>query len=697
MSNLVSIDPRGVRAAVEKYIAEGYRVVRVDAGTKGPKMPDWGKQLWAPSDFSPSSNVGLLLGPCAAGTLVNIDGDCLEAIALMPIFLPATGMISGRPGRGPAHYWYLSDEGAKYGKLSDVPAAPKLMESKRGKAQTLIEYRCGTADKQLQTLVPPSVHPDSGEEYVWYSTNAPALVSSALLLRATRGIAAGALLVRHFPANGRHDLALALAGALLRSGWGEEQAEAFIYAVYKIGGSDKPTERASVVRGTAAKLAADEPVTGIPSIHKALGREVTDKLVNWLDLKRETAVTHTMVGDVPLRPNSYLTAVTVVEKNIADVLDGRALRYNDMTGAAELGGEPLTDVDVFRVRAEIERRVEGGRDKRGNPVPMTLSLSDVQNAVVQASSVSHYHPVQDYLRGLTWDGKTRFHLLCPIFGAADTRLNRAILSRWLIGAAARPLDPGCKQDVMLVLVGAQGVRKSTAFKVLAGKWFCDSAIDVHSKDSFMTLRRAWILEWAELEAIARARDADAVKSFITSPIDTYRPAYGRLTEHVPRSSVCVGTTNNPEFLSDETGSRRFWPLAVDFVDTDALEFARDQLWAEAVHYFEAGEQWWLTAEEEALIKPVHAAHAVHDAWEETVLEWAADPRAKAPLFAPAGHETGIPAVTTANILQHALGKDLKSWNRWDENRVGKIMRKAGWSAQRPHGGARVWFPSAPQK
>ena len=182
--------------------------------------------------------------------------------------------------------------------------------------------------------------------------------------------------------------------------------------------------------------------------------------------------------------------------------------------------------------------------------------------------------------------------------------------RWSISAVARAYDLGCKVDTMLILKGLQGAGKSTFFRLLAGEcsitgqsFFSDASIDVRSVDGLTKLRLAWLHEWAELSGMSRAEVSD-VKKFLTTQVDQYRPKYGRKEVVMHRHSVIIGTVNDDEILQDSTGSRRFWIVSCGgtdgqrVYDEQTLLDNRHAIWAEAVHYYKQGVQWWLTAEEQ---------------------------------------------------------------------------------------------------
>ncbi|MEL6388493.1 MAG: virulence-associated E family protein, partial [Pseudomonadota bacterium] len=221
------------------------------------------------------------------------------------------------------------------------------------------------------------------------------------------------------------------------------------------------------------------------------------------------------------------------------------------------------------------------------------SMDIVTGAVRMACHDRSFDPLQDYLNSLEWDGAPRLgSWLTRYCGAEASAYTEEVGKRWCISAVARGFEPGCKADHMLVLEGAQGRRKSSALRALAGEeWFSDALPPMGTKDAQSYLRGRWIIEVGELEAMRK--EVDAIKAFLTRRVETYRPAYGREEVSEPRRCVFAGTTNKDDWQRDETGGRRFWPVRVGEVDVPAIERDRDQLWAEAVSLYRAGERWWL--------------------------------------------------------------------------------------------------------
>ena len=217
------------------------------------------------------------------------------------------------------------------------------------------------------------------------------------------------------------------------------------------------------------------------------------------------------------------------------------------------------------------------------------------------SSERLYHPIKDYLATLKWDGVPRLDtLLVDYLGAEDSTYVRAVTRKTMVAAIARIYRPGIKFDSILVLNGEQGLGKSTLFSILGRQWFSDSLSisDMKDKTTPEKLQGYWILEISELNGIKKV-DVEVVKSFITRTDDKYRQAYGVSVESHPRSCIIVGTTNSDGgFLRDITGNRRFWPVTVTghgkYHPWDLTEV--DQVWAEAIEYYNCGEELFLKGE-----------------------------------------------------------------------------------------------------
>ncbi|MDC4239649.1 virulence-associated E family protein [Clostridium tertium] len=236
------------------------------------------------------------------------------------------------------------------------------------------------------------------------------------------------------------------------------------------------------------------------------------------------------------------------------------------------------------------------------------SKQNCEDALKQTVKTNSYHPVRDYLNSLLWDGVSRIDtLLVDYMGAEDNEYTRFVTRKWLCGAVARIFVPGIKFDYMLVLTGAQGIYKSTFFNYLSKGWFTDSIQDVEGNQAIEKLMNSWIIEFGELQAFSKA-ESNAIKRFITSQEDRTRLAYAKRTSYLKRQCVFAGTTNKSEFLKDDTGDRRYWPVNVKAEGRtkdvrEDLPKEVDQIWAEAIHFWkDLKEPLAPTKEQEALAK-----------------------------------------------------------------------------------------------
>jgi predicted P-loop ATPase len=304
---------------------------------------------------------------------------------------------------------------------------------------------------------------------------------------------------------------------------------------------------------------------------------------------------------------------------------------------------------------------------------INAAAGDIGRAVQAAARYNCFHPVRDYFSSLVWDREPRLDAWLVIyFHAEDSEYIRAIGPRYLISSVARIFQPGCKVDHVPVLEGPQGKLKSEALRALVKNdaWFTDRLSHVASKDAALELAGVQLVEIAEMDALTKATSS-AIKSFLTRRRDRFRPPYGKHPIALPRQCVFAATINPPAggYLKDPTGARRFWPVACrGMIDRDGLENVRDQLWAEAVHRFKAGEAWWLeTPELEALATAEQAARFVVDAWDEPIREWLGD-RVDVGLF---------------EVLEHALGLAPEHWTQSAQKRVIAVLTRMGFTKCRP--------------
>lgn len=192
----------------------------------------------------------------------------------------------------------------------------------------------------------------------------------------------------------------------------------------------------------------------------------------------------------------------------------------------------------------------------------------------------------------------------------------------------------------------------------------DTPFALGDKDGFQAIRGKWIVELGELDSFNKAESTKA-KQFFSASTDTYRESYGRRTLDVPRQCVFVGTTNQDEYLKDATGNRRYWPVACTKVDVALLREIRDQLWAEAMFCFEAGDLWWVTREEAPMFSEEQDERFVVDEWETPILTWL--------------EESQIGETTTGSeVMSQALKLDPGHWGKPEQMRVGAILHRLGW-------------------
>lgn len=261
---------------------------------------------------------------------------------------------------------------------------------------------------------------------------------------------------------------------------------------------------------------------------------------------------------------------------------------------------------------------------------MSPKVSDIGRVIVRVADHNKYNPVVDEIKRLKWDGTARVkNWLSYYLGADDTQANHMFGMRWLIGAIARAMQPGCKMDNMIILEGPQGLKKSSALRALSDGLtpgvFTDEMSDPNSKDAALQMQGAWIIEISELDSFKRA-EISQIKAWLARQNDRMRRPYGKVVEEFPRSCIFAGTVNpvgNSGYLKDPTGGRRFWPVACHNIDLEALKQDARQLWAEAAELYRKGERWWLDKSEEEVAFAVQSDRYEDDPYGELIDNWLA--------------------------------------------------------------------------
>lgn len=295
------------------------------------------------------------------------------------------------------------------------------------------------------------------------------------------------------------------------------------------------------------------------------------------------------------------------------------LEYNLLTQDVELDGkslrrhqnETLDVVNRILVVCEKDYRVKFQKEKA------------FKNHLMDALSRNTYHPVEKYLKSLDPTNRVDIDNLAERYLGNKDKLANILLKKTLIAAVARVLDPGCAVHAILILYSPQqGIGKSSFLRTLAKEatWFNDTVPEIRlNKDFYSKLHQYWFTEIGEIDTKFRRIKQEEIKDFITSPRDAFRPAYTATMLKCDRRFVLTGTANNGNFLSDPTGSRRYWIVPVNGkIDIPSLEKEVDGIWAAAVHAYNNGEQWHLNDEEAEMLKKSNASFTYEHPWHPTI-------------------------------------------------------------------------------
>ena len=311
-----------------------------------------------------------------------------------------------------------------------------------------------------------------------------------------------------------------------------------------------------------------------------------------------------------------------------------------------------------------------------------IHTSTTADAVLTVAESHGFNPLLEYLTSLEWDGWARVDKWLNYYlGVKWNDYSCAVGRAWLISGVARAVEPGCKADHCLILEGPQGRGKSSALRALAGMDFFTDYIssDLSSKEAAILCIGKWIIEFSELEGIMhKAEKVETVKAFLSRSEDNYRPVYGRYAATTPRQCIFAATTNREVYMPDESGNRRFWPVAVGEIDLNGLHRDRDQLWAEAYRLYIDGHHHWLDEDMERVAAREQASRYDGDPWQPLIELWI-------------GRREKI---TIGEVLKDCLDKKAENWNKGDHMRVARCIKAiGGWQQSRSAKGR--WYDRIP--
>ncbi len=350
-----------------------------------------------------------------------------------------------------------------------------------------------------------------------------------------------------------------------------------------------------------------------------------------------------------------------------------------------------SDLDIpelhYKAEAHLEdHHLSAGIFHMSQNYGVELTKDKLWEVLLYLAHMRQRNPLVEKLNSLSWDGTARLDtFLIDFAGVSDNAYSRAVTSKSLIGAVARAMRPGCKMDNVLILEGVQGARKSTLIETLGSvagtRYVLTSKVVLNTKDTLQNMASAWIVNIDEFASFRKA-EVEELKAFVTQPRDKYRVPYAHLPRTVERRCIFMATINGTEnpYLDDVTGGRRWWPVEVTkTIDLEAVKAIREQLWAEAVVRYKAGEVWYIDDNDPLLAhlaREQQAERQTADPWEATVSDFVARATTK---------------FTQDDILQR-LKIEVRDRKHADKIRVGKILTKLGLRGSRTRSdGTRVQY------
>ena len=264
-------------------------------------------------------------------------------------------------------------------------------------------------------------------------------------------------------------------------------------------------------------------------------------------------------------------------------------------------------------------------------VRLGLPKETVTDFLCYQAESNLYNPVIDWIESNPWDGVSRIQEFYDTIKAKDELLKEIFLRRWMISAVAAAYEPeGIVSRGILVFQGAQNLGKTHWFKKLVpsalGVLKDGALLRPEDKDSVFQIISNWLVELGELDATFRRADVAQLKAFITKQHDELRRPYAHAESNFARRTVFFGSVNPREYLSDPTGSSRYWTVeCIEINHQHTLDM--QQVFAEFASIYKSGESWHLTPEEFARMNASNEDYNILDPIEDrflTAFDWSVD-------------------------------------------------------------------------
>ena len=277
---------------------------------------------------------------------------------------------------------------------------------------------------------------------------------------------------------------------------------------------------------------------------------------------------------------------------------GIHIQHNLMTHSIEV----YTPEGVWDEEDRINQQLSTMRDFATQYGMPHYRMGEHLNTIARRNS---YHPMLRLLDSVQWDGVPRLQRLLDTIKTTHTAERDTYVTKWMLSGIAVLRGYGTiPPRGVFVFTGAQAKGKTSWLKYLTPNGLFGEGLhlDLTNKDSIKAAISYWIVELGELDGTFSRSELAHLKAYISRDKDTIRLPYAPAESSFLRRTIYAGTVNHTEFLKDQTGNSRFWPIEVDDLDLDTIRIMKEQgemlqVWKEVEQLYFNGAQWWLTREE----------------------------------------------------------------------------------------------------